>query len=125
MLCGLLHQLSGFSFGDDIESVDGGGWGDLLFCAIRPADLDGVDFCRGAKAEVRALVGARGETAAGKDIGTLAKAVGGEVDNGSYGVTGRLRAAYEFESNPVIRRGNWIAGGLCGRRGGGTDDVAE
>ena len=86
--CELLHQLSGLAFGDDVEAVDGGRWADLLFCAIRPTDFDGVDFSRGAESEVRALVGARGETAAGNDIGTLAKAVGGKVDNASYGVAG-------------------------------------
>ena len=83
-------ELSGLSLGDDVEGVEGGRWGDLLLCAIGPADFDGVDFGRGAEAEVRALVGTRGEAAAGQDIGALAKAVGGEVDNRSHRVAGRL-----------------------------------
>jgi hypothetical protein len=94
--------LGGLSFGYDIKSVNGGGWGDLLFCSVRPTDFDGVDFGYSSEAEVRALVGTGGEAAACKNVGTLSKAVGGEVHHGSDCVARRLGTANEFESDPVV-----------------------
>src|SRR5580658_5964993 len=79
------------------------GNGYLFYGAAGPVNFQFVDRGGVSQPEMDARIGAGAVAAAAEDIGALAEAAGREEDLRSNGIAGALRAAKQFQGEPVIR----------------------